>query len=266
MTDDRKLLVTTGHVEKPEHLALAQEFVEELGAVLVPRKKKGVKTIQETYGGYALIVAGEQVKLYVGETEFFFHPGMANTRIKRLKHGDNDIVINRSGVRPGDTVLDCTMGLGSDAIVFAHAVGPEGRVTGVEASPVIASLVRRGLQEFTVDVKKVNEAMRRVEVVAADHLEYLRTLPDQSVDIVYFDPMFRRTVEDSLAMEPLRLLGDDRELSQEAVDEAKRVARRRIVMKERWHSKQFARLGFTIPQRSNGSVNYGIIEIGGTER
>lgn len=259
------MVITTGHKERPEYVRLAREYAAELHAPYVERKDRGVDTMKQECQTDLLLVVADKVRLFAGDGEFFFHPSMANTRIKRLKSGDNDIVLAHTGARSGDTVLDCTLGLGSDAIVFAHAVGDTGRVIGVESSPIIAAMVRRGLQELTVDVKAVNQAMRRVEVVCADHLDYLRSLPDASVDIVYFDPMFRRTVQTSEAIEPLRLLGNDQPLRLEAVTEATRVARRRVVMKERWYSKEFARLGFTLPKRSSGSTNYGVIEIGGTE-
>lgn len=266
MTTNHDLCVTTGNKEKPEYVRLAHEYAAELGVSYVQRRDRSLAQLRAEYGVDPFLVIAERVKLYVGDAEFFFHPSMANTRIKRLKSGDNDIVIARTGARPGDIVLDCTLGLGADSIVFAHVVGEEGRVIGIESSPVISAIVRRGLQEVTVDTKAVNAAMRRVEVICADHLEYMRSLPDRSVDIVYFDPMFRRTVEESAAIEPLRLIGNDQALSVEAVQEATRVARRRVVLKERWYSKEFERLGFHIPRRSTGSTNYGVIEIGGTEQ
>jgi len=263
MTDASNLIVTTGLKAKDQYVRIAHEYAAELNASYAKRGDLTLDAMRLHYNTDTLLVIADRVKLYAGDGEFFFHPSMANTRIKRLKSGDNDIVIDRTGTRPGDTVLDCTLGLGADSIVFAHAVGPEGRVIGIEASPVIATLVRRGLKECVVDTRAVNHAMRRVEVVCADHLDYMRTLPDRSVDIVYFDPMFRRTVSSSEAIEPLRLLGDDRPLSEAAITEAKRIARRRIVMKERWYSNEFARLGFHLPRRSSGSTNYGVIEIGG---
>jgi 16S rRNA (guanine1516-N2)-methyltransferase len=260
--ENRPIPVTTGLKARDEYVKKALQYAEEIGGIYVERNKRGLRKMQEIYGDLLLVVS-ERVKLHIGEEEFFFHPSMANTRIKRLKSGENDIVIEYTDARPGDVVLDCTLGLGSDSIVFSHVVGPSGQVIGVESSPVIACIVRRGLREVTVDVQAVNAAMRRVEVVCADHLDYMRTLPDQSVDIVYFDPMFRRTVEKSHAMEPMRVLGDDRPIRLEAVEEAKRVARRRIVMKERWYSKEFQRLGFKLLRKSSGSTNYGVIDLKG---
>lgn len=261
MTQSRSLVVTTGNKPKEEYVALARSYAAELRVPFVERRKRAIDKLRTDYGVDEVLVCADRVTLHVEEQEFFFHPSMANTRIKRLKSGENDIVIERSGVGPGDTVLDCTLGLGSDAIVFAHAVGDAGRVIGLESSSVIALLVRRGLQEVSVDTKAVNTAMRRVEVVCADHLEYLRAQPDNSVDVVYFDPMFRRTVQKTQYMEPLRQLGDDRPLTEAAIAEARRVARRRIVLKERWYSQEFARLGFQIVKKSTGTINYGVIDL-----
>lgn len=267
MTNTPKLIVTTGHKQRPEHVALAHEYAADLGAVYIQRNDRSLERLCEETGAEIVLVCTDKAILNVGGAEFFFHPSMAHTRIKRLRKGENDIVVDRTGVRPGDTVLDCTLGLGSDSIVFAHMVGDTGRVIGVEASPVIALIVKRGLQEYVAEIKEVNAAMRRVEVVCADHLAYLRTLPDKSVDIVYFDPMFAKTVQDSAAIEPLRHLGDDRPLTEAAILEAKRVCRRRIVLKDRWFSKQFEKLGFRLPdKRASGSVHYGWIDCeGGTE-
>ncbi len=262
---NRTITVTTGLKVRDEYVAQAKQYAAEIGGVYVERRKRGLGKMQEIYGD-PLLVVSERVKLHIGEEEFFFHPSMANTRIKRLTSGDNDIVIEYSDARPGDVILDCTLGLGSDSIVFAHVADESGRVIGIESSNVIAYLVKRGLQEVTVDVKAVNAAMRRVEVICADHLDYMRTLPDRSVDIVYFDPMFRRTVEKSHAIEPMRVLGDDRPITAAAIAEAKRVARRRIVMKERWYSKEFERLGFKLLRKSSGSTNYGVIDLEGAGR
>jgi len=40
--------------------------------------------------------------------------------------------VKRSGVRPGDAVLDCATGTGDLALAFKRAVGPQGRVLGTD--------------------------------------------------------------------------------------------------------------------------------------
>ncbi len=45
--------------------------------------------------------------------------------------------------RPGETVLDIGSGAGVDAIIAAKAVGPEGRVIGIDMTPEMLELARR---------------------------------------------------------------------------------------------------------------------------
>ena len=94
----------------------------------------------------ALLVAtklGPQV--FTEEGRFFFHPSMADLRLKHVAAGESDHLIEALALKPGMKVLDCTLGLASDAIVASYAVGAAGKVVGVEASPLLAFVVARGL-------------------------------------------------------------------------------------------------------------------------
>src|SRR5512138_2034020 len=109
-------------------------------------------------------------------------------RERRRGGGDattRDTFLEAAGIEDGDAVLDCTLGLGADALVAAVAAGPRGRVVGVEASPALAAWVGEGLRRLD------DEAAARIEVRAADHAALLAALPDRSFDVVVFDPMFR---------------------------------------------------------------------------
>ena len=104
--------------------------------------------------------------------------------------------------------------------------------------------------------------MRRISVVNEDYLDYLRQQPDNSVDVVYFDPMFRKPLTASSSISPLRGVADHRPLSEDAVVEAFRVARLRVVMKEASGSGEFARLGFhSLVGGKYSKVHYGVIEL-----
>lgn len=108
---------------------------------------------------------------------------------------------------------------------------------------------------------KVNEALRRIDVRLGDHLEYLKAQPDNSIDIVYFDPMFRVPMTDSAAISPLRKFANPAALSTESVAEAVRVARKTVLLKEKALSGEFARLGFTELLRTSAKTSYGVITI-----
>jgi arsenite methyltransferase len=54
-------------------------------------------------------------------------------------------------VRPGETVLDLGSGAGFDAFIAARAVGPEGRVIGVDMTPEMVAKARENARKAEVD-------------------------------------------------------------------------------------------------------------------
>lgn len=255
------MFVTTSLKADRELVVLAKKVAAELRLPFVPRRGS-LEGIKQEYGStWAVVVTREQIFVSTPGGAFFFHPGMAKNRIKALKKGNNDQMVEAMALAPGDTVLDCTLGLGADATVASFAVGPEGKVVGLEKVPVVAFIVAKGMQEYDEDDPALIAAMRRVEVINADAGEYLRDLPDRSFDVVYFDPMFRQPVHESAAIKPLRYLAETEPLTPDLVAEALRVARRRVVVKERRNSPEFARLGITrISGGKHSSIAYGILE------
>ena len=165
-------------------------------------------------------------------------------------------------LKPGMDVLDCTLGFGADAIVASSVVGDSGSVTGLESQPLIEAVVGYGLANYTNDTDAVIAAMRRVKTVCTEAYEYLKAQPDNSVDVIYFDPMFRHPFAESKNIAPLRPVANKNPLTLETIAEARRVARQRVVLKESSKSREFARLGFT--ERAGGrysKVQYGVMRL-----
>lgn len=195
---------------------------------------------------------------------FFFHPGLAVVRLKRLAAGGRDVMCEAMGLELGLRVLDCTLGMAGDAIVVSYVVGESGIVHGIESAQSVAATVAAGLKLYPEEhgltgPGGLTAAMRRISVSWCDHLDYLSGLATGSYDVVYFDPMFRKPVDAAGSLTGLRRYANAQQLSVEALREAKRVAARRVVVKERAGSSEFARLGLAPVGRSNGRVGYGWI-------
>ncbi|SEM82942.1 class I SAM-dependent methyltransferase [Paenibacillus sp. OV219] len=253
------MIVTTPQKPSPGQLAYAEQIAAELGGRLVPRKQDSLTLLREKYGDNRLLVADERGLRYYEESEepLYFHPSMAYVRVKRMRKGELDPLMTLTGCEPGDAVVDCTAGLGSDSIVFSYAVGAEGAVTAIESEPILYTVVREGLQSYHTEHTDVNEAFRRIQIRNTNHLDYLEQLQDKSVDIVYFDPMFRKPMHDSSALQPLRGLANNEKLSEQSVQEAVRVARKAVVLKEHAASSEFERLGFK--RQHINKIAYGVI-------
>ncbi|CAG7649506.1 Ribosomal RNA small subunit methyltransferase J [Paenibacillus solanacearum] len=255
------MFVTTSYDPGEEQTREASNLAQSLGGRYVPRKRMTLAQLRARYGEEdILLITKERIEYHHEQRQpLFFHPSTAAVRVKRLLNGEPDTLLELAGVNPGDAIVDCTAGLGSDSIVFSFAVGSEGRVTALESSPIPAFLLGQGLQAYDSEVPGLNEAMRRIQVVRMDHSDYLRSLPDRSVDVVYFDPMFRKPITESASIRAIRGVADERALTAEAVAEAKRAARKAVVLKEHRDSPEFERLGFDIARRPSTKIAYGVI-------
>lgn len=262
MKSHPKFVVTTSHRPVSGQPALARQLAAEFHVPFVERNDQSLEVLMEKLRVEGIIVVSSRRVSYVsGGKEFFFHPGLARLRIKELKYGKTDQMIEAMSLQSGDSVLDCTLGLGSDAIVASFIVGEGGKVTGLESSPVIASLVNRGLKAYPEEEEDITRAMRRMEVIHANHRDYLAGLPPRSVDVIYFDPMFRSPRRHSPAMNAMRSLTTSDPVDRESIQLAKRAALKRVVMKERRGSPEFQRLGFTeICGGRYAPVVYGVMD------
>lgn len=260
------IVVTTSYRVTAALEAEARAFAHKWGWPYVQRADQSINELKKRYRADQIIVLSQEGGRWVGQRATFnFHPSLAVVRIKRLMRGDTDVLKSVAGLKAGDAFLDTTLGFGADAITAAHIVGKSGKVIGLESDRRIAALVEYGLRHFPVEEAEVRQAMRKIRVHHTDHLTYLSHCPDNAFDIVYFDPMFRTSDERSQHMKPLRTLANRRPISKWAVAEACRVARKRVVLKEKVGSEEFARLGFEVKKERRNRVSYGIIELGDSD-
>lgn len=256
-----RLGVTTSRGASRELVEKAATLAENYGLFFIPRQGLGREKLlaryEEKIADGLLVVHEEGVSLCTADGRLFFHPSMALVRIKRLMAGEEDRLAVASAVVEGDTVLDCTLGLGADAIVFSYLVGEKGRVVGLERSLGLAIIVREGLKHYRSGLLPVDRAMRRIEVVAADHRGYLSRHKEERFEIIYFDPLFRRPIVSSTHLQAFRPLADPTPLSPVTIGQAVAMARKRVVLKERRGSPEFARLGFSHILESTSRVAYG---------
>lgn len=200
-----------------------------------------------------LVLENGGVRLERGEQTWRSHPGMGMVRLRRVRRGDVDPMLDVTGVRPGDRVLDATFGYGHDSLLLAHAAGESGEVVSLEANPVLAAMGEAGLRHWP---SPADEIGRRIRVLHADHREWLKTQPDQSFDVVFFDPMFRRGISAAPGFDLLRVLGEPDPLSEQTLAEAKRVARRIVVVKDAAPGFELQRLGLVRDDRRRSAPVY----------
>ena len=217
--------------------------------------------MQREYGADVLVAGKDRYELFREgmEQPLFFHPNTAAFRLKRLGKGESDPLIEASGIAEGDTFLDCTLGLAADSIVASYIIGDSGKCIGLEADPTVAFLTKMGLRKFPTSSEALVSSMQRIEVFQTEAIEFLVNQPDCSWDVVYIDPMFHEPIEESTNFKPLRQAGVHTALTTEWVDEALRVCRRRVVVKERFDSKVFDQFSMQRKIRPNTKFHFGYL-------
>lgn len=258
--------VTTSHRSSADQMEKALQIAIELGVPFIARNDLSLEQMQKKLKIESILVVSKLNIFCVSHcTRFFFHPGLARLRIKDIKDGKTDQMIEAMSLEEGNSVLDCTMGLGTDAIVSSFVAGGRGKVTALEGSKVISFIVGNGLLNYHELEGDIERAMRRIQVIHAYCGEYLCSLPLKSFDVIYFDPMFRAPRKCSPSINAIRPLAITNPLDPEIIGLAEKRAAKRVVIKERRGSPEFKRLGFEkIIGGRYAPVVYGIIDLTGS--
>ncbi len=235
-----ELSVTTSGKASAELTARARQAAKRWRLPFIERRRKAPLAPLLGREAQAVLVFGtEGLALWDREGALRFTPGMARLRVKRLDAGiQEDLLVRIAGFQPGETVLDCTLGLGADALVAARAVGTTGRVVGLEKSLALYALVSQGLEDYDPGSRSC-----RVEPLHTDAESFLRSQPNGSFDHVLFDPMFERPRRSAPSFEILRRFADHSPLTVSTLGLAARVARRSVVVKGARHSNDLTKLG-----------------------
>jgi hypothetical protein len=258
------MIITTAGRATSKLVLKAKELSVSFGLSYVERHGISVDKLKAKFQD-DIVVVGDN-RLFIAplnaDTQLFFHPNLAMVRAKRIFNGEEEPLIHTSKLKEGMSFLDCTLGLAADSIIASIAVGVSGAVTGIEGNPLLYLLANEGLSSFSSGNAQFDQAMRRINVEHGDHFSFLQHAETNSVDVIYFDPMFSESVETSSGINAIRGLALTSDLSLDVISEAKRVARQRVVLKDHWKSERFASLGFTQHKRKTSLFHYGTIELG----
>ena len=259
-----EFIITTITKVNTDLIYQAQALAQKLNKKFVTRNNLSLERLkQDNNVDNILIFTKDGLKAHTSQGDLFFHLNMAQLRILNLNRNQKDHMVEAMDLKPKMSVLDCTLGLGTDATVASYIVGENGKVVGLESATLIYLITKYGLANFNHDNIAINHSLRRIESFNLHYLDYLKAQGDNSFDIVYFDPMFRKPIQDSANFKPMRAIANMEQLPSEALVEALRVAKKRVVIKETKDSMEFKRLNISqIYGGKYSSVSYGVIDKG----
>ena len=232
----------------------AQGLAARFGLETAARRNRTIPQLVEAAASAPVLILGEaRADLVCRGRTYRASLGMGFLRLVRAQKGATDPLVKAAGLKPGDRVLDATLGLAGDALVAAHAT--RAPVLGLERSPVLAAFVTAAMRRVHAPGRV---AAGLVDVRCADHRIALRDMPARSVDVVLFDPMFRTAAEAGALFELVRQLGDPAPLTGETMRDARRVARRGVLVKDAPPGVELARLGLEpLPTRRSPRIVFG---------
>lgn len=257
--DRMRFFVTTSHNSSYDQILKAQKLAQELGTEYLP-KKTAIEVMKTLQYDFYYTVEKERLLIRWADGTFFFHPSSAKMRMRNIKHGQKEYLLEAMQLEGTEKILDLTLGLGSDAILMA-AFLTEGIILGLEDSIHIYTIVKEGLISYHDSADWVNESARRIFPVHGNYKTYLDSLPPRSYDMIYCDPMFDHPVMSSSGLNPIRPFANYEVLEEADVEKMRRVATKRIVFKTlaNDHLLENIRVDKILGSKNSG-ILFGVIE------
>ncbi|QFT89303.1 Ribosomal RNA small subunit methyltransferase J [Bacillus sp. THAF10] len=257
------MIVTTAGRTDDRMVEQARSIAKELTFPYIARNKKSIDNLGKEYQSDVLVIGKNRYEWhrYGDKDPLFFHPNSASFRVKRWMKGEHDPFITAARLEPGMSMLDCTLGLASDSIIASLAAGEKGEVVGIEGNSILSFLVKSGLKNWESENTQLKQSMRRIHVIKGNFIELLSLFPDNAFDVVYLDPMFEKEIADSSGIRRLSKVALYDELTVQTIEQAKRVASKRVVMKDHWQSHRFEAFGFQVLKRKTSTFHFGFIEV-----
>ena len=249
----KNIIVTTSVKTNSELNEKAHQLADDLRLKYKMRNKKTIKQLLSSSDG-ALVVYKNKLSYFEENSELFFH---LDTTALKIKNSDNEPLIEIIKEEK-QNILDCTMGLAGDSILLSYYGH---NVTSLEKNNIIYLITTNGLENYTSSNDLINTAMRKIKTHNIDCLDYLKQCPNDNYDIIYFDPMFSHNITKSNNLEGILPLANTTFPYEEFIKEAKRVARKKIIVKAHFKDTVFEKYNFTRIIRKNTKFHYGFINI-----
>ena len=255
-----KIGVTVSKDASKDLIHKAKEAARELNLPWMERRD----TLEETGGEdcEGLLEFTRKCPVYRTRDNLYkFHLGTAKLRIAQMKHGHADRLVKLLPDKEYLTVVDATFGAGGDSIVLSWALQGKGQIISLEKSPVLWVVGQAGISGFSDADEDVLQAIRRIHLIHDDFAHWLQQAKSNSVDVVYFDTMFRHPVKKDINnRNAFRNAACYDVLTEDVLAQAVRAARYRVIVKERPFSPVFKNPAFTYVDSKKGqSTAYGVI-------
>jgi len=256
MTHSINWIFTTSHKPNKEQIQKAYDLSKKYNTNY--RNRRHIRDIDKKNGMF-IIEKDLTVKFSNEKSEFFYHPSISKIRYNNYEQSENDYLIKAIDANQNMTILDLTMGLGSEALFMANYVK---KVVGVEASFPLYLVVKEGLKNYNFKKDWMKKASKKIEIIQNNYKNILKEIESDSFDVVYCDPMFENPQMKSSPLNSIRQLAVYDKISENDFEHMKRIANKRVVIKARETDSLWDYFSFDEKIGSkNSGVYHGVIKI-----
>lgn len=253
------MIITTSLHEDDFHVEKAISIGMKYGLQYVSRQNRSLEYLFDHTDPEVFVVNESRGLSYYerGKNEAFFHPNMAFLRIKNLKKGEKDSLIEVCHLSAGMSFLDATLGLASDTLTASYVLGSSGICKGIEKSRSIYILVKEGLAFYAERHPEMNEIIHRIDIYNNDNLDFMKSCDSKSYDVVYFDFMFDSPNMKSKGIQMIRSYAAKDEMTFQHIEEAIRVSKKSVVVKcDKTRTEKLVCNGFEIMKENSKKSFY----------
>ena len=181
------MIITTSQKASSAIKEETKELAKSLDLVYLNRQKRPISELLLEDTPIAVVSKNQLTIHFNEEQEHRFHLSMAQLRILRLQRGDDDHLVNAIELLTTESsnsisIVDCTLGLGSDSIIMSYAF-PNAHIIGLEASYPIWLSTWFGLKHYTHEDMTVTNALRRID---ARHDNFESFLQGQNIIYLHY--------------------------------------------------------------------------------
>lgn len=228
-------------IDKVHNLVVSHEGAEQQAAAQALALRLGFPWVQrcdQGQGTFALMLTPQHLELRslqerMNPIYVDLIAGRVAMRSKTPSY-KNELITRACGLKPGlrPTIVDGTAGLGRDAFILNQLQCP---VLMVERSPIVAALLRDGLQRLLATAPP----SASLQLIETDIKEYLMQLhPEDYPDVIYLDPIFPERDKTALVKKEMRMLksivGADEDMAAVLPLALQRCKRRVVVKRPRY--------------------------------
>ncbi len=226
------LIVSTCRKPPESVVARAKAVAARCGCPLIERRSTSVSKLMKLHGATLIYMVGRQSEEIraAGLDPLFVHPG--RFYLKRVDGLEHPLLraLAPPQAKPVNHVIDATVGLAQDALQIAGIMGAT--VHGIEASAPVSCLLEEGLARMAAQTHRgFAKGASQITVQHGQAAEVLASMDTHSAPVVYLDPMFDTPLAAESRFDVFRHLAQHRPLDSALLEQAHRVAERRVVLK-----------------------------------